>query len=422
MKRLHVLLATLALALLLPVSRTYAYEPTDEILDYEIVVSVRDDAQLDMQYFIEWKVLDSDSLGPLSWISLGLPNEHWNSCVGVTDTVTRVKANGSYAEIYLDKDYYEGETVYAGIELVQDYLYELNALTEGEAVYYFTPGWFDDIEVDNITIKWEKDKALSWSHGAIVEEIDGTEYLVWQGSLEAGELFDEVSVTYSSDAFAFDDSKYYNDDDYYSYSDDYDYDYGYDYNYNYNSYNSYDFDDEDNLAAFAAVVIFIVVIIIIMKALTSYNNGAGLSAPKTVRQVKRTLITYYPECPGCGAARPENSEKCEYCGRSFIKSEEVVEEKDVKDAYKYKDEGVYRYGDTGNTYVRVHVTHVAPPRPSCAHSSCAHSSCAHSSCACAHSCACACACACAGGGRAGCSTKDFYNTSLKLKQLQLKKR
>jgi len=27
-----------------------------------------------------------------------------------------------------------------------------------------------------------------------------------------------------------------------------------------------------------------------------------------------------------------------------------------------------------------------------------------------HSCACACACACAGGGRAGCSRKDFYNT------------
>ncbi|MBR2290443.1 MAG: hypothetical protein IJ867_07720 [Clostridia bacterium] len=35
-----------------------------------------------------------------------------------------------------------------------------------------------------------------------------------------------------------------------------------------------------------------------------------------------------------------------------------------------------------------------------------HSSCARSSCACAHSCACA--CACAGGGRAGCSVKDFY--------------
>ena len=36
-----------------------------------------------------------------------------------------------------------------------------------------------------------------------------------------------------------------------------------------------------------------------------------------------------------------------------------------------------------------------------------------SSCACACV-SCACACACAGGGRAGCSKKDFYKTNLKL--------
>ena len=31
---------------------------------------------------------------------------------------------------------------------------------------------------------------------------------------------------------------------------------------------------------------------------------------------------------------------------------------------------------------------------------------------------CACACACAGGGRAGCSKKDFYNKNLKISQIQ----
>lgn len=34
------------------------------------------------------------------------------------------------------------------------------------------------------------------------------------------------------------------------------------------------------------------------------------------------------------------------------------------------------------------------------------------------SCACACACACAGGGRAGCSRKDFYNTNLQTDELK----
>ena len=40
-----------------------------------------------------------------------------------------------------------------------------------------------------------------------------------------------------------------------------------------------------------------------------------------------------------------------------------------------------------------------------------HASCA-SSCACACASSCACACACAGGGRAGCSVKDFYTVKL----------
>lgn len=44
-----------------------------------------------------------------------------------------------------------------------------------------------------------------------------------------------------------------------------------------------------------------------------------------------------------------------------------------------------------------------------------HSSSCASSCACVSSCACA--CACAGGGRAGCTKKDFYQTNLKVEDL-----
>lgn len=42
------------------------------------------------------------------------------------------------------------------------------------------------------------------------------------------------------------------------------------------------------------------------------------------------------------------------------------------------------------------------------------------SCACASSCACACACACAGGGRAGCSAKNFYGPCVETKILSHK--
>jgi hypothetical protein len=44
----------------------------------------------------------------------------------------------------------------------------------------------------------------------------------------------------------------------------------------------------------------------------------------------------------------------------------------------------------------------------------------HHSCACASSCACACACACAGGGRAGCSAKNFYGANIQLNKLREK--
>lgn len=59
--------------------------------------------------------------------------------------------------------------------------------------------------------------------------------------------------------------------------------------------------------------------------------------------------------------------------------------------------GYYRHGGYG--YRRHH-------RPYSSH---------RSSCACVSSCACA--CACAGGGRAGCSKKDFYGTNLRTQKL-----
>ncbi|MBQ3867591.1 MAG: hypothetical protein II789_03490, partial [Clostridia bacterium] len=124
---------------------------------------------------------------------------------------------------------------------------------------------------------------------------------------------------------------------------------------------------------------------------------------------------------------PEGQETCEYCGRSFIKSEEVLEEKDIpaeeSELKNKKESGLFRFASSPNTFMRVNVISVPVARRSLlsglfsssgsgSSSSRSHSSCAHSSCACA------CACACAGGGRAGCSAKDFYNTDLKLSQLR----
>ena len=106
--------------------------------------------------------------------------------------------------------------------------------------------------------------------------------------------------------------------------------------------------------------------------------------------------------------------------RGMIKSQETITEKQLKNEYKdakqYTQDGDYRYGSSGNQFIRVNTVPItlgaymrAQAKNSSRRSSGSshHSSCAHSSCACA------CACACAGGGRAGCTGKDFYRTDLK---------
>lgn len=391
--RIYVLFA-LCFLLLLPVFSTGAQaKDLDEILRYEITVDVNDDATVRMVYHIDWKVLDSSSEGPLTWVKIGIPNSHYLSMTprsGAVKKIGYLSDGGSYARVDLDRDYYAGEVAQIEFELVQDYMYQVDKFTEGETVYEFTPGWYDDIRVDELTIRWNADKVISQSPSALTQ----SGYLTWTRPLSKGEKFG-VSVTYPNDAFAFDLSKTA--------------EYG---------------DESDSFSdtfyiIIGVLVFFGVPIFIIGGIIAAFAKTANFSDGKK-KKITRTRVEYYPTCPGCGAARPEGKNNCDYCGRSFIKSEEVIEEKDIpaeeKELRGKTTDGLYRYHSSPNTYMRVHVTHVPVPRSSYSSSrgGRSHSSCAHSSCACA------CACACAGGGRAGCSTKDFYNTRLKLRQLALR--
>ena len=151
-KLIPVLLA-LALALAMPVSSAWAKGDLDEIVNYTITVDVNDDATLNMVYHIEWKVLDSTSDGPLTWVKIGIPNDHYLSMEALSGTIKSISyspAGGSYARIDLDRAYYADEVVTFDFELVQDYMYQVGRDNQGEAVYEFTPGWFNDIVVDKL--------------------------------------------------------------------------------------------------------------------------------------------------------------------------------------------------------------------------------------------------------------------------------
>lgn len=402
-------LIAVALALAMPFSAAWAAGDLDEIVDYRIAVDVNDDATLNMTYHIDWKVLDSTSEGPLTWVRVGIPNKHHGSLEALSSSIESIKydsSGGSFARIDFDRAYYAGEVVSFDFKVVQDYMYQVGRDNQGEAVYEFTPAWFDDIVVDNLQVRWNADKVERITPAA--QQVKG--YYTWTTALRKGERF-TVTVGYPDDAFAFDIDKAIE---------------------NGTAVNEYGFDDDDDwiYGLIGCGVLFVMIwgtvwffrgIARGIEAL--FDKTSGFRATQT--KVTRTKVVYHPICQGCGAARPEGKDTCEYCGRSFIKSEETITEKDIpaqESAIRGQNkEGEYAYSSEPNTFLRVHVVPV--PVPSRSHGGSRRSSGSSGrSCACASSCACACgcacACACAGGGRAGCTTKDFYNTDLKLSQLE----
>ena len=401
-------LCALCVLMLLPLMRLNAKaQALDEILLYEVTVDVNEDATLSIEYHIDWKVLDSTSEGPLEWATIGIPSGNYLSMTPLSSAVREISYSsdgGSFARIDLDRSYYAGEVADIRFMLVQDYMYEVDRLTEGETVYCFTPGWFPDIQVDQLIVKWRSDKVKSLSSGSILES-DG--YYTWRTRLNPGNHLD-ISVTYPNDAYAFDTSKTIAVVE-----------------------RSGSGSDSSSAILGWVFIIIIVLIIIVRRRKKRYSGTAGFSGGTSGTKVTRTKVEYFPVCQGCGAPRPEGASNCQYCGRSYIKSEEVIEEKDLPpeeaDLRGKKDDGLYRYSSQPNTYMRVHTVPIIIPRSTVTRSSAARS---HSSSSrgsrgggCAHSsCACACACACAGGGRAGCTAKDFYSTDLKLRQLELKKK
>ena len=118
-----------------------------------------------------------------------------------------------------------------------------------------------------------------------------------------------------------------------------------------------------------------------IKAIASvFDRGSGFKGGKVEKKITRTKVVYYPTCQGCGAARPQGKDTCEYCGRSFIKSEETITEKDIppqESAIKgKKTDGEYAYSSEPNTFLRVHVV----PVPVVSHSHRSSSSGGGSSC------------------------------------------
>lgn len=286
--------------------RVEAMEPLDEIQDYRITIHMRPDGTMDIRYRIEWKVLDDTSEGPLTWVKIGNPNMHVDEIVALSDNIQEIgylSDNGSYIKIEFDRAYHAGEIIVFEYTIHQSYMYIIEKDTH-LCRYSFTPGWFDEAEVRNITIRWNDENVIeSTAH----EHENG--YLIWNASLDMGERLN-ASVKYNLDAFTTNEDEQYTEE----------------------------YKKSEGIGPLGVILIIVAVVVVIALIIAicsdDYDSGSGFG-------------------------------------------------------------GGYR----SSTYIHT------------------HSSCVRSSCACVSSCACA--CACAGGGRAGCSKKDFYGTNLRTEELKM---
>ena len=171
-RKLFALLLLAALLTALCAAPGHAADPTDEILNYDITADVQDDGTVYLRYHIDWKVL-RDDIGALEWITVGIPNGEYVSIESLSETIGSIgysSENGSSVRIDFDRAYRAGETVSFDFRVVQDYMYSVDLFQDEMTSYVFTPGWFDEIAVDNLTIRWAADDTTSWSPDCLVKD------------------------------------------------------------------------------------------------------------------------------------------------------------------------------------------------------------------------------------------------------------
>lgn len=329
----------------------------DYIPDYFVTVDLREDGSADIVYDITWQVIGGDQTDYLSWVKIGLPNAYAEDLTPLTDTISDLQYTGdggSYAKVVFARRYYSpkvaaqngGESrVRFAFSVHQSHLFSLNS--DGTATFEFAPGWFDDLVVEHMQVRWRSGDGFVADNSS---EEDG--YLIWEfgpmGHGQSANIHVTVPVT-TADTFDPD-----------------------------AQLTAADYDDggmtADEMIGILTVVIglliFAAALIIIFGSMTpdwGGGFGSGLDPDDWFWYTNgvHTIHVARTAPPPKGYTRTDPPKNYHTGG------------------------GSSRGGGVGR-----------------------HNSGCASSCACACASSCACACACAGGGRAGCTAKDFYTYKL----------
>lgn len=175
-------------------SNTYAVD-LDEIVNYIVTVDPRmSDGTLDITYEITWKVLNSTQEGPLTWVKIGTPNANFDTPKALSSNIKSIsKYEGPYVKIVFDKAYYAGDQLTFKYKIHQSYMYTLK---NGICEYSFTPAWFTDAKVDNLTIMWNENNVKNANR-----TLKEGNYLMWYRTNMAKGQKMTIKVEYDDSVF-----------------------------------------------------------------------------------------------------------------------------------------------------------------------------------------------------------------------------
>ena len=337
----------------------------DQIDNYVITVDPRQDGSADITYAVDWQVIGGGSGDYLSWVRIGLANSHMDSLEILTpDTVARIDYDsdgGSYAKLVFKNRYYapavaeangSESRVHFEFKVHQSHLFSRN--DDNTASFEFSPGWFDDLCVEKLQIRWRNYEGFVADNTAV----DG-DYLTWDfGPLAHGQRATARVTVPVTTAAAYDETQALTPEDWAPEE----------------TESTYHISDSFYIGPIILVFVALLMVAIIFAS-----------------RIPRW-------CGGFGAVYPPDDDYCYYSdGMHTIRLAHGVPPPaghhlvDPPPGAFHTGGGSTRGGGAGRHGGG------GSSRPSCA-------------CACASSCACA--CACAGGGRAGCSVKNFYRIRL----------
>ena len=355
MKKLLTLLAALAVTLALAVTAWADYDYIDR---YDITVTPdTDDGSLSITVSMDWTPLEELPYG--QELKIGVPNGSIRDVAAQTDNIERLDFDNSYMYVYLDRAYEANETFSFAYSWVQEYMYQL----DGSAVTYdYTPGWFDEARIGQMTLIWNDPAGLT---GDFTEgTVSGADSVTVQNgmTITASDLDygykmnvqvrytdwpTQLSEEYSADNLPSD--------------------------YDHCVYVPCEHFEDDTGDAIVGMMVMIFVVIFIIVLISAARRGDGYAGGFGTRYVFVNHL-WYPAGPD-GRPRP---------GSVGTKT---------KPRPPRRGGGGFGGGSRGGGFGGGGFG-------------------GGSHCACASSCACACACACAGGGRAGCSAKNLYGVGL----------